>query len=171
MNLQEAIAVAIDFEVKVRDHYHKGAEEVRDDAGRKLFDTLAQEEQGHVNFLAHVLTELKRTGKVPKTPIPSVLPQGVDWIERAKEKVQHMPYVREASEHELEHIKAALALEQEATAFYRNLVAQLPEGDRALFEGFLGREDGHLALVQAQLNSVQGLGVYFDIMEFSLEAG
>ncbi len=171
MNLQEAIAVAIDFEVKVRDHYHKGAEEVRDDAGRKLFEILSREEQGHVNFLAHVLSELKHTGKVPNAPIPTVLPQGVDWVERARQKVQQMPYVREASEHELEHLKAALALEQEATSFYRRLVSELPEADRALFEGFLGREDGHLGLVQAQLNSLQGLGVYFDMMEFNLEAG
>jgi rubrerythrin len=171
MTLQEAIAVAIDFEVKVRDHYLQGAAAVKDEGGKKFFETLAKEEQGHVSFLAHALSEWKRTGKVPKAPIPSVLPQGVDWIEGAKKRVKDMPFVREASEHELEHIKAALALEQEATSFYRHLVSQLPEKDRPLFEGFLSGEDGHLALVQAQLNSVQGLGVYFDMMEFSLEAG
>ncbi len=170
MTLQEAIAVAVDFEVKVRDHYLKGVQEVKDESGKKFFETLAKEEQGHVSYLAHALSEWKRTGKVPRESIPSVLPQGIDWVESAKKRLAAMPFVREASEKELEHIKAALSLEQEATRFYKNLVAQLPEQDRPLFEGFLIGEDGHLALVQAQLNSVQGLGVYFDMMEFSLEA-
>ncbi len=31
-------------------------------------------------------------------------------------------------------------------------------------------EDGHLAIVQAQLDSVQGMGFWFDIAEFRLEA-
>jgi rubrerythrin len=171
MNLQEAIAVAIDFEVKVRDHYLKGTREVKDESGKKFFETLAKEEQGHVSYLAHALSEWKSTGRVPNAPIPSVVPQGVDWVESAKKRLAAMPFVRQASERELENIKAALALEQEATRFYRSLVAQMPEQDRPLFEGFLSGEDGHLALVQAQLNSVQGLGVYFDMMEFSLEAG
>jgi hypothetical protein len=30
-------------------------------------------------------------------------------------------------------------------------------------------EDGHLAIVQAQLDSVQGMGFWFDVAEFRLE--
>jgi len=41
---------------------------------------------------------------------------------------------------------------------------------QVLFSKFLEIEDGHLAIVQAQLDSVQGMGFWFDIAEFRLEA-
>jgi hypothetical protein len=43
---------------------------------------------------------------------------------------------------------------------------RLEDGAR---RAFLEIEDGHLAIVQAQLDSVQGMGFWFDIAEFRLE--
>ena len=55
--------------------------------------------------------------------------------------------------------------------FYRALVSTLHGDERDLFKPFLTIEDGHVALVQAQLDTVSGLGFWFDTMEFNLEAG
>ena len=50
--------------------------------------------------------------------------------------------------------------------------AELRAGEeRALFQRFLEIEDGHHAIVQAELDAVQGLGYWFDVQEFKLEAG
>jgi hypothetical protein len=43
VNLQEAIAVALEFERKVRDHYLRGAEKSADPRGRRVFSTLGKE--------------------------------------------------------------------------------------------------------------------------------
>ena len=43
------------------------------------------------------------------------------------------------------------------------LVSQLPAEDRVFFDRFLGIEDGHLALLQAQLDAVQHKGFWFDL--------
>jgi hypothetical protein len=40
-----------------------------------------------------------------------------------------------------------------------------------MFQRFPEIEDGHNAIVQAELDSVQGLGYWFDVEEFKLEAG
>ncbi len=170
MNLTEAIAMALDFERKVRDHYQRNGKAIEDPSGRKVFATLATEEQGHVDYLEHCLAEWKRTGKVPKVSMRSVLPQGVKWIEKARKRFQGAPQGRTAAAGEVDALKAALQYEKDADSFYRKLVAELPQDQQALFANFLGIEDGHLELVQAQLDSVLGTGFWFDVMEFRLEA-
>jgi rubrerythrin len=169
MKLQDAIAIAIDFEKKVRDHYLRGAKDIPDPLGRKVFATLGREEQGHVDYLEHCLAQWKKTGKVPDAPLRSILPKGSRWIEGERKKLAGKGK-REASKTELEALKVALQHEKEADAFYHKLVGELAREDQALFAKFLEIEDGHLAIVQAQLDSVQGMGFWFDVAEFRLEA-
>ena len=169
MKLQEAIAVAIDFEKKVRDHYLRGAKDIPEPQGRKVFALLGKEEQGHVDYLDHCLAEWKKNGKVPNVALRSVLPKGVKWIEGERKKLAGSGK-RVATKTELDALKVALQHEKDADDFYHKLVEQLPMEERALFSKFLEIEDGHLAIVQAQLDSVQGMGFWFDVAEFRLEA-
>jgi len=170
MKLQEAISIALDFEKKVRDHYLRGAKDIAEPMGRRVFSVLGKEEQGHVDYLEHCLAEWKKSGKVTNVSLKSVLPPGVKWIAEEKKKLAARKEKRVATKTELDALKTALSYEKEAAAFYHKLVAELPKADQVLFEKFLGIEDGHLALVQAQLDSVQGIGFWFDVAEFRLEA-
>ncbi len=168
MKLQEAITVAIDFEKKVRDHYLRGAKEIPEPKGRKVFALLGKEEQGHVDYLEHCLAQWKKTGKVPDMPLKTILPKGSKWIEGERKKLAAQGK-RAATKTELDALKVALQHEREADAFYHKLVAELPKDEQGLFSKFLEIEDGHLAIVQAQLDSVQGMGFWFDVAEFRLE--
>ena len=49
------------------------------------------------------------------------------------------------------------------------MVSELPPEGRALFERFLEIEQGHVAIVQAEIDAVSGLGFWFDVQEFRLE--
>jgi rubrerythrin len=168
MKLQEAIAVAIDFEKKVRDHYLKGAKDIPEPQGRKVFSTLGKEEQGHVDYLEHSLKEWKKTGKIPNLPLKTILPKGAKWIDGERKKLAGKAK-REATKTELDALRVALQHEKDADTFYHKLVAELPKEEQPLFAKFLEIEDGHLAIVQAQLDSVQGMGFWFDVAEFRLE--
>jgi rubrerythrin len=170
MNLQQAIGVALDFEKKVRDHYVRGAKAIEDPLGRKVFATLGKEEQGHVDYLEHCLAEWKKTGKVPKVPLRSILPKGAKWIDAERKKLSAKKAKRQATKTELDALKKALEHEKYADEFYHKLVDELPADQRSLFSKFLEIEDGHLTIVQAQLDSVQGIGFWFDVAEFRLEA-
>jgi rubrerythrin len=171
MNLQEALAVALDYEHKVRDHYAKGSKTIDNPQGKKVFETLAREEQGHVDYLKRCLQQWSEQGKVDPTEIKPVVAPGLDWVEKAKAELKNNPDKRVASAHELELLKIALQLEMTTSAFYRELVGKLPAADGALFSKFLEIEEGHVTIVQAELDAVQGLGFWFDVMEFQLEAG
>ena len=65
-------------------------------------------------------------------------------------------------------LKKALALEQETSAFYGSLVDELGE-DGKLFARFMEIEEGHLAIVQAELDYLNKTGTFFDFQEFTLE--
>jgi rubrerythrin len=170
MTLKEAITIALDFERKVRDHYFRFAKAIEDPAGRRVFEKLGAEEQGHVDYLEFCQAEWQKSGKVPNIPLKSVLPKGKKWITDAQHKLQARPGKRIAAANEIEALKSALQYEKDADGFYRKFVAELPEGDRAMFTKFIEIEDGHLELVQAQLDNLQGNGFWFDTMEFRLEA-
>ena len=70
---------------------------------------------------------------------------------------------------ELEMLKRALEVEKETSDFYRKLVDQMEGDAKKLFARFLEVEEGHLNLVQAEIDALQGMGVWFDCREFDLE--
>jgi len=169
MNLHEALKTALSREIQIRDHYAQGAKAIQDPKGRRVFETLAKEEQGHVDYLEHRLWELEKSGKVESPALETILPSR----ERLAKSVSAMDKTapsQVAVKAELDLVKAALELEQQTSAMYRDLVAKLPEADRKMFDRFLDIENGHVAIVQAELDSLSGLGYWFDVQEFSLEA-
>lgn len=170
MDIKEALSISIGYEHKVRDHYRSGAAQILDEQGKKVFEILAREEQGHVAYLESRLGEWSATGKIEDAELPAILPV-LDWIEKARARVSGAPARALAVASELDLLKVALELERQTSSFYRGLVDTLPSQHRELFARFLAIEEGHLAIVQAEIDALAGHGHWFDIMEFKLEAG
>lgn len=170
VDVKQALTIAIEYEHKVRDHYAAGATRIADERGRRVFDTLAREERGHVDYLESRLEEWTNTGKLKVEPLGSMLPTP-EWIAAAREKMATAPGQAVVNQAELDLLKTALALEHQTSGFYRSLVETLPTADRPLFERFLEIENGHLTIVQAEIDALAGHGHWFDFMEFKLEAG
>jgi len=77
---------------------------------------------------------------------------------------------RKAPEAEMRLLKRALDVEVETSAFYGRVVKELPPDGRAMFERFVEIEQGHQAIVQAEMNTVAGNGYWFDMPEISMES-
>jgi rubrerythrin len=73
--------------------------------------------------------------------------------------------------HFLYYRAEGLLAEQETSAFYRQMVSELAEERRRLFARFLEIEEGHVAIVEAELDAVSGSGFWFGMKEFDLEKG
>ena len=170
MDVKEALDIAIKYENEVRDHYLKGAEQILDPQGKRVFETLAKEEDGHVAYLESRLEEWTRSGHVEDVELGSILPPP-EWVEKERERFEEGHDATLAVQKEMELLKVALELERKTSGFYQELVNTLPAEDRGLFQRFLEIEQGHLAIVQAEIDSLAGHGHWFDVMEFSLEAG
>jgi len=166
MTFEEAIKTAIEYEIKVRDAYMDNLDAIKDPAGRRVFEALGKEEQGHIDFLEAKFEEWKTNGKIE----PSVLKTVVPDCKKIEEGVKRLDSHKAENDFttELEMVKKALALEQETSDFYRKMTEELKEEGK-FFSQFLEIEDGHTAIVQAELDYLTKSGVFFDFMEFGQE--
>ena len=64
MSMEKAIKAAIEFESRVKGVYKEAENRVTDDVGKKVFKALANEEQGHLDYLESRLAEWQETGKI-----------------------------------------------------------------------------------------------------------
>lgn len=167
MRIEEAIRTGIEYELRVRKVYSEAAKKFKDPVARKIFTVLADEEDRHVAYLEHRLDEWQRTGAVSVERLETSIPSE-ETIEAAMSKLTRRMAEQDFGV-ELDMLKKALALEREATAFFRQMVGALAEPEQQLFARFVEIEAGHEAIVQAEIDALSGLGFWFDYGEFRLE--
>jgi rubrerythrin len=168
MNVEEAIQTAIQYEKRVVQVYEEAARASGDQTGKKIFGALVKEEQQHVAYLESRLSEWKATGHVTVASLGTVVPSRAR-IEEGVKALQNRVAAK-APEAEMRLLKRALDVEVETSAFYARVVRELPPEGRKLFERFVEIEQGHQAIVQAEMNAVAGNGYWFDMPEIRMES-
>ena len=169
MDLKDALSGAIEHEHRIRDYYAGCVKKIGDPKGQRVFAILAREEQGHVEYLESRMAEWKASGAVKVTDLPTLLPSAA-WVrEKSKKLAGRVEKTGPIPAAEIDYLKEALDLERKTSAFYAGLVATLEPKHQGLFERFLEIENGHVAIVQAEIDAIAGHGHWFDFMEFSLE--
>jgi len=166
MTLEEAITLAIEYETRVRDAYLEAVKGTDSEVGKRVFNVLGDEEQGHIDFLKSRLDEWKRTGKVTPETMSTVVPSQAVVEAGIKKLDQHM--ARKDYGVELQMLQKALDMEIETSNFYRKMVGEMGD-DGALFARFLEIEEGHQAIVQAEIDYLSRSGTLFDFQEFTQE--
>jgi rubrerythrin len=172
MNLEQAIKTAIEYENKVHATYREAEEKAGDPVGKRIFGVLAKEEQGHIDYLNHCLDEWTKTGKITERKLETVIPPRdriAAGLEAMKRKVEGDK--KQMTTVEVELLQKAVEAEQTTSGFYKKMVAELDAEGQRLFERFVEIEEGHLAIVRAEMDSVQGLGYWFDMPEWQFQDG
>jgi rubrerythrin len=169
MDLEQAIKTAIGYETRVLDVYRQSTGRVEDPAGKKVLEILAKEELEHLDYLKERLKEWTETGKVTPARLKSALPTK-EQIQESQKRLESQAPVGDTSAGQ-EILSKALQMEKETSSFYREMVHQLDKQGQALFEPFVEIEEGHLTIVQAELDNLRGLGYWLDIQEFDMESG
>lgn len=175
MELDEAIKTAIEYETGVHRTYQEAMQRATDAKGKRFFEVLRDEEMGHLRYLRERLEEWTKTGRIQVADLDTVIPSrevidhGLQGIrdklaaEATSGKGRHFT--------ELDLLKKALDVEADTSSFYKEMVRTLDGDGRKLFERFVEIEEGHQAIVQAEIDEVSGTGVWFDTKEFNLEMG
>jgi rubrerythrin len=131
---------------------------------------LCDEEKRHLTYLNERLDEWKSTGKITVGKIATTIPtkkaidEGIAKLRANVEKKQGAEY-----DTELEMLRRALQVEVETSTFYKKMVEELDAEGQEMFTRFVEIEEGHQAIVQAEIDAVSGMGFWFDSREFSLE--
>ena len=97
--------------------------------------------------------------------ICNVLGSSLFWSKKLKKVAK-----QDGVDNEIEYFQKALDMEIKTSNFYKKLVNELPAGEKELFERFIEIEEGHEAIVSAEIDNARGLGYWFDFEEFDLES-
>jgi len=167
MTVEEAIKMALEYEVKVRDSYLGAIDRIKDETGRHVFKVLGEEEQGHVDYLESRLAEWRKNGKISPEVLKTIVPSRRAIDAGVRKLEGHLSKRDYGTEREM--LQKALALEIETSNFYKKMVDEMDEEDGKLFARFLEIEEGHQAIVQAELDYLTRSGTFFDFQEFGQE--
>jgi rubrerythrin len=167
VDLAEAIKTAIDFETKVEQVYADAVERSTDDTGRRVFQVLANEEKNHVAYLNSRLEEWQKKGTITVKDLDTAIPSKDAITEKTRDlKKQMLGHMKGT---ELDMLRKALSVETETSDFYQRMVEELSGEGRRMFARFVEIEEGHKAIVSAEIDAVSGTGHWFDFREFDLE--
>ena len=169
MTLEEAIKTALEYENKIRDIYLDGVERIDEQAGKKIFQDLADDEQRHVDYLEYKLKEWSETGKITPENLDSIIPPR-ELIQKEAAKLGSQIQKDERGLKQ-QMLSKALKMEIETSRFYQDMTEQMPEEGRDLFARFLEIENNHIEAVQFELDYVGHTGYWFGFEEFDMEAG
>lgn len=167
MTVEQALISALECEQRVRNHYISAAKGTDDPKGREIFLALAEEEQSHIDFLNQRLAHWRKEGRLGETKLTSMLPSK-KWLEEGKAKMASIQ-INRSYDNEVQMLRVALALEKEVSDHYSTLAEQMDGDAKLLFRRFLEIESAHTAIVQAELDALEGNGFWFDFAEFNLE--
>ena len=167
MTVEDAIRTAIDLEIKVRDVYLKAMDGTSDQAGKRIFRVLADEENSHHDYLQSKLDEWKKSGKITMERLNSAIPSK-DITKKLVSRIEKR-ISEEDKGSELKILSKAYNLESETKDFYKKMEKELPEEGKDIFSRFVEIEEGHLAIVQAEIDYLTKTGYWLDIKEFDME--
>jgi rubrerythrin len=165
MDSQDIFRSAITYEKKIRDLYLSAVETIDDPRGKDFFKALAADEQSHVDFLADSLARLVSAREIDfEKPVPVLSSAADEDVRRMKNKIpeQMLGDIKRA-------LNAALLLEVETSQFYKTACDNSTGQVKETFKKFYEIEQGHVELVQIQLDYASGNGYWFNFMESDME--
>ncbi len=167
MKLEEAIKTAIDYESTIRNLYADAVERVNHPDGRKFFMAMVSDEQRHLDYLNEKLEQWEKDGKVTvdllKTAIPS-LSVIADSLNNVSENLSELE-----NKDEIVLLEKALNMEMKTSNFYKEFIGKLDGEGQAMFKRFAEIEEGHVAVVRAEIDSLTKSGFWLDFLELDLE--
>ena len=167
MTPEKAIRKAIEFETKVLSVYRDALAESLDPVGQRIFSALADEEQGHVDYLNQKLIQLQKTGEI----IPEKLETSVPSSEEINNEVETLKIKIKVQNIDggIRLLEKALGVEIETSNFYEKMVSEMTGRTKDMFAQFLEIEQGHKEIVQAEIDALRGTGFWLGFQEFDME--
>jgi len=163
----EALQVALDTEKKGYRFYKIAAKSSKDPKGQEVFEHLAKDEIEHMGVIATVFESL--TKDEPWMTYEEAVEK---YGQTPKEKIIFPDVPEEAQEdfNDLKALEEALEFEKKAVQFYTQQAEEAgDEKARTFYQSLIEIEAGHVLIIQAELDSLMGAGIWLGFQEISLE--
>ncbi|HOX91770.1 MAG TPA: hypothetical protein PLC54_02530 [Spirochaetales bacterium] len=167
MTVEQALSQAILYEDSISTQYRNAAQESTQNEVRAFYEALAKDEASHAAYLRQQLADWNQKRQLGgQGPVGSMKPNAKILAAAGRTDAA---FSSGSEGGMLAGLENALRAERESSAFYRKHASELPEPANALFNRMIEIEDGHSAIVQAQLDLVSRSGHWFDVREFTME--
>lgn len=162
----KALKTAIEVEDNGLETFLKFAKKTKDETGKNMFIQLALDEHSHRQILQQQLDKLMTGKKWETVEIPQSVVEQISPKIRAKQQRTR----GESGLAEIDALNVALDLERKAAKFFRDQAELFPEQEaKDLFLRLAEWEDTHFDIIQAELDSINNTGFWFDIPEFRMD--
>ena len=150
----DALELAMKMETDAISFYTEAAQKTRYPAGKKMFQTIAEDEKRHREMISQVIKGLGVTSK-DVSPLRNVTTVFAALKDEMMQKV-------EATTDELEAFKIAMKMEREGKAFYEKTLSQVKtEKEKALFERLIREEQQHYEIFSNTYQFLSDTGNWF----------
>jgi rubrerythrin len=159
-----AIEIAIKMEKDAIDFYTKAAEKTSHPAGKKMFQSVTEDERRHLRMLSQIFKEVDIT-------LEDVSP--MKEVKTIFESMRSVMMQRvAATQDELEAFKVAMQMEQEGVAFYKKVEAETEKPkEQALFARLIQEEQQHYDIFANTYHFMKDTGDWFMWEEQSIVDG
>jgi rubrerythrin len=150
----DALELAMKMETDAISFYTEAARKTKYPAGKKMFQTITEDEKRHLEMISEIIKGLGVTHK-EVSPLQNVK---TVFAELKDEMMQRV----EATTDELEAFKIAMKMEQEGKAFYEKTLSRVKsEKEKALFERLIREEKQHYDIFANTYQFLSDTGNWF----------
>jgi rubrerythrin len=159
-----AIEIAIKMEKDAIDFYTKAAEKTSHPTGKKMFESVTEDEKRHLRLLSQIFKEIDIS-------MDDISPmRNIQTIFQSMKDAMMQRVL--ATQDELEAFKIAMQMEQEGVAFYKKVEAEAGRPkEKALFERLIREEQQHYDIFSNTYNFMKDTGNWFMWEEHSIVDG
>jgi len=150
----DALELALKMETDAISFYTEAARKTRYPAGKKMFQTITEDEKRHLDMISRIIKGLGVT-HTDVSPLQNVRTVFAALKDEMMQKV-------EATTDELEAFKIAMTMEREGKAFYEKAISQVKtEKEKALFERLIREEQQHYEIFANTYQFLSDTGNWF----------
>ena len=138
--MREALEEAIRFETDGREFFLKAAQKAKSYFAKLIFETIAEEELGHIKRVRDIFDRSATSEKEALTPLVSEKSNLENVFQQAKKNIDQILI---PNTDELEAIRLAVQLEIKGHEFYKHLAEVAPSEFEKAFYRQLAEEESH----------------------------
>jgi rubrerythrin len=160
----DALEIAMKMETDAISFYTEAAKKTAYPAGKKMFQTITEDEKRHLEMISQLIKGLKITHK-DVSPMKNVKTVFETMKNEMMKKVA-------ATADELEAFKIAMQMEKEGKEFYEKTLAHArTDKEKTLLKQLIGEEEQHYAIFANTYDFLANTGNWFMWEELSIVDG
>ena len=159
-NIKDAIKIAIQMEKDGYSFYKKAAAQTQNEMGRSIFESLAEDEQMHLDVFQKMFNETVSESEWGNLVNSSQKYQNIPIFPKDLKSIEGV----QPDTNELDALRMAMDSENEAIDYYTEIRACLTDDSvKKIIDQIIEQEKSHYFLLQQEFDHLSTTGYWYDL--------